>query len=127
MCRAFLVVDDSKPMRSAIKRTILRAGFEDLIILEAEDGKEALRLIESTPIDLIITDYNMPGMDGLEFITNLKGKTDYKNIPVLLMTGEMNEAKLEKFKEIGVAAHITKDIKPEEIKPILSFTLNKFD
>lgn len=127
MCRAFLVVDDSKPMRSAIKRTILRAGFEDLIILEAEDGKEALRLIESTPIDLIITDYNMPGMDGLEFITNLKGKADYKNIPVLLMTGEMNEAKLEKFKEIGVAAHITKDIKPEEIKPILSFTLNKFD
>ncbi|NDY73530.1 hypothetical protein DO021_09285 [Desulfobacter hydrogenophilus] len=127
MCRSFLVVDDSKSMRSAIKRTILRAGFDDLKIFEAKDGKEALCLIESTPIDLIITDYNMPEMDGFEFITILKGKRDYKDIPVLLMTGEINEDKLEKFKNIGVNVHIKKDIKPEEIKPILSFTLNKFE
>ena len=114
-------------MRSAIKRTILRAGFDEFKIFEAQNGKEALCLMESTPIDLIITDYNMPEMDGLEFITILKGKTDYKNIPVLLMTGEMNEGKLEKFKNIDIAAHIKKDIKPEEIKLTLLFTLNKFD
>jgi len=127
MCRSCLVVDDSKPMRSAIKRTILRAGFRDLIILEAQNGKEALCLIKSTPIDLIVTDYNMPEMDGLEFIAVLKGCTDYKDIPVLLMTGEINEARLEKFKDMGVAAHIEKDITPEAIKPILSGALNKFD
>lgn len=127
MCRSFLLVDDSKSMRSAIKRTILRAGFDDLKIFEAKDGKEALCLIENTPIDLIITDYHMPEMDGFEFIMILKGKTDYKDIPVLLMTGEINEAKLEKFKNIGVDVHIKKDIKPEEIKSILSFTLNKLE
>ncbi|WP_320044668.1 response regulator [uncultured Desulfobacter sp.] len=125
MCRSCLVVDDSKPMRTAIKRTILRAGFNDLKILEAKNGKEALSLLKSTPIDLIITDYNMPEMDGLEFITILKGKTGYKDIPVLLMTGEINEARLNKFKNIDVAVQIPKDIRPEELKPILSSTLNE--
>nr|WP_319397140.1 response regulator [uncultured Desulfobacter sp.] len=127
MCRSCLIVDDSKPMRSAIKRTILRAGFQDLIIFEAQNGKEALCLIKSTPIDLIVTDYNMPEMDGLEFITVLKGSADYKEIPVMLMTGEINEARLKKFKNMDVAAHIEKDITPEAIKPILSVALNKFD
>lgn len=127
MCRSCLVVDDSKPMRSAIKRTILRAGFKNLIIFEAQNGKDALCLLKSTPIDLILTDYNMPEMDGLEFITVLKGNTAYKHIPVLLMTGEINEVRLEKFKDMGVAVHIEKDITPEAIKPILSGALNTFD
>ncbi|MCG8550539.1 MAG: response regulator [Desulfobacterales bacterium] len=125
MHHSCLVVDDSKPMRTAIRRTILRTGVNDLKIIEAKDGKEALCLIESTPIDLIITDYNMPQMDGLEFITILKGKTGYKDIPVLLMTGEINETRLDKFKHIGIAAHIPKDITPEALKPILSSALNK--
>lgn len=127
MCRSCLVVDDSKPMRSAIKRTILRAGFKNLRIFEAQNGKDALCLLKNTPIDLILTDYNMPEMDGLEFITILKDTTDYKDIPVLLMTGEINESRLEKFKDIGVTAHIEKNITPEEIKPILSAALNRFN
>ncbi len=102
MSRSCLVVDDSKPMRTAIKRTLLRTGVNDLKIIEAKDGKEALYLLQNTTIDLIITDYNMPQMDGLEFITILKGKPAYKEIPVLLMTGEINETRLDRFKHMGL-------------------------
>jgi two-component system chemotaxis response regulator CheY len=123
MDHSVLVVDDSKPMRSAIKRTLKRAGFDDLNIFEAKDGNEALCLVENTPISLIITDYNMPGMNGLEFIKNLKKRTEFKNIPIVLMTGEINETKFENLKYSDVAVHRKKDIKPEKIRLILSTML----
>jgi len=120
MTYSILIVDDSRPMRSAVKRTIARSGVRDLNIFEAQNGKEALGVIENTRIDLIITDYNMPVMDGLEFTKELKERPKFKDIPVILMTGEVNEAKLEKLKNAGVAAHITKDIIPEKFKDLLS-------
>lgn len=123
MDHSVLVVDDSKPMRSAIKRTIKRAGFNDLNILEAKDGNEALCLVEITPISLIITDYNMPVMDGFEFINKLKKRTEFKNIPIVLLTGEINETKFENLKYSDVAVHRKNDIKPEEIRLILSTML----
>ncbi len=120
MAYSVLIVDDSKPMRSAVKRTIARSGVRNLNIFEAQNGKEALGVIENTRIDLIMTDYNMPVMDGLEFTKKLKERPKSKDIPIILMTGEMNEAKLEKIKTAGVAAHITKNIIPEKFKDLLS-------
>ena len=124
MAYSVLIVDDSKPMRSAVKRTIARSGVRNLNIFEAQNGKEALGVIENTRIDLIMTDYNMPVMDGLEFTKKLKERPKSKDIPVILMTGEMNEAKLEKLKNAGVATHITKSINPEKFKDLLSLLLH---
>jgi two-component system chemotaxis response regulator CheY len=111
-----LVVDDSLPMRKVIRKTIMASGFAMAEYDEASDGAEALRILREKWVDIVVTDYNMPGMNGLELVSEMKGDDILKTIPVLVITTEGSKTRLEEFKEKGVAGYIKKPFTPEEIR-----------
>jgi len=116
MTFSILLVDDSLPMRSVIKRTFKSAGYAGSEFHEAANGKEALELMKNEWIDVVITDYNMPVMNGLAFIKEIKNDDLLKEIPVVVVSTEGNKAKIKEFMDCGAAGYITKPFTPEEIR-----------
>ncbi len=119
MSYSILIVDDSMPMRSVIKKTFKAAGYKNSQFHEAEDGEKALLLMKNSWIDLVVTDYNMPVMNGLEFVRALKQDILFKDIPVIAISTEGNESKIKEFTDCGVAGYITKPFTPEIVRDLL--------
>lgn len=111
-----MIVDDSSPMRDVIIRTIKAAGYSGENFLQASNGKEALGILKDNWVDLLVTDYNMPDMDGLELLIEMKKDDIFASVPVLIITTERREEFIEKFMEEGAAGYLKKPFKPEEIK-----------
>jgi two-component system chemotaxis response regulator CheY len=120
-----LIVDDSAPMRSVIKKTVKLSGFKLGEIHEASNGIEALEVLKTEWLDLILTDYNMPEMDGLELIEALKKDELLHSIPVVVVTTEGSQEKIAEFLEKGAVNHIQKPFTPEEIKQKLNALLGE--
>lgn len=116
MALSILVVDDSLPMRMVITKTIKASGFAMAEYEEAEDGLDALKILKKKWIDIVVTDFNMPNMNGLELVTEMKKDDLLKSIPVLVVTTEGGDARVAEFKEKGVAGYIKKPFTPEEIR-----------
>lgn len=114
-----LIVDDSSVMRKIVSRGLRQAGFKIDDILEANDGQEALGLLSSNNCDLILSDWNMPNMDGLTFVKELRKSDD---TPVVMITTEGGEAKVNEAIKSGANGHIKKPFTPEDLKA----TLGKF-
>ena len=110
-----LVVDDSLPMRSVIIKIVKASGYGSANFFQAENGKEALLLLGSEWIDIVLTDYNMPDMNGLELLSCIKSDDDLLRIPVLVITTEGSQQKIEEFLNKGAADYIKKPFSPEEI------------
>jgi two-component system chemotaxis response regulator CheY len=127
MSYSILIVDDSLPMRSVIKRTLKAAGYGSSEMLEAPNGKEALELMEGAWIDLIMTDYNMPEMNGLEFIKAVKAGELSKDIPVVVVSTEGNDEKINEFMAAGAAGYITKPFTAEAIRDLIVNILGEMD
>ncbi len=111
-----LVVDDSLPMRKVIRKTIMASGFAMADYDEAADGSEALGIMRDKWVDIVVTDYNMPGMNGLELVEEMKKDEILRTIPVLVITTEGSRARMEEFREKGVSGYIKKPFTPEEIR-----------
>lgn len=111
-----LVVDDSLPMRKVIKKTIKASGFAMAEYEEAADGKEALKVLKDKWIDVVVTDYNMPNMNGMELIEAMKKDTMLDSIPVIVITTEGSKIKVDEFASKGAAGYIKKPFTPEAIK-----------
>ena len=111
-----LVVDDSLPMRKVMKKTIMASGFAMADYEEASDGLEALNILREKWIDIVVTDYNMPGMNGLELVVEMKKDELLKSVPVLVITTEASQTRLDEFRDKGVAGYIRKPFTPEEIR-----------
>jgi two-component system, chemotaxis family, chemotaxis protein CheY len=120
-----LVVDDSLPMRSVIMKTIKASGFGAANFYQAPDGAKALEELRKEWMDLVITDYNMPEMNGGELITEMKKDDDLSSIPVIVVTTEGSKEKVEKFAEMGADAYIKKPFTPETIKEKLTQLLGE--
>ncbi|WP_457553536.1 response regulator [Desulfobacula sp.] len=120
MSYSILIVDDSLPMRSVIKRTLKAAGYGNSDFHEAANGKEALELMKNGWIDIVMTDYNMPVMNGLELIRALKKDDILKDIPVVVISTEGNKAKIKTFMESGAAGYVTKPFTPETIRDLIN-------
>ncbi|MCP3899494.1 MAG: response regulator [Desulfobacteraceae bacterium] len=116
MTFSILLVDDSLPMRSVLKKTLKAAGYSDSEFHEAANGKEALDLVKGKWIDIVITDYNMPVMDGMEFIRELKKDDTFKETPVVIVSTEGSKSKIDEFKAQGATGYITKPFTPETIR-----------
>jgi two-component system chemotaxis response regulator CheY len=111
-----LIVDDSLPMRAIIIRTIKASGFMETEFLQASNGEEALKVLGTEWLDLVITDYNMPDMNGMELIQRMKKDEILQAIPVLVVTTEGSREKVEAFIQEGAAGYVKKPFTPETIR-----------
>ncbi len=119
MSYSILIVDDSLPMRSVIKRTLKAAGYGNADLLEAANGQEAIDLLKNSWVDIIMTDYNMPVMNGLELIKAIKKDEMSKDIPVVVISTEGNDTKIQEFMDSGAAGYITKPFTAEAIRDLI--------
>ena len=108
-----LVVDDFSTMRRIIKGALKKAGFSNII--EAEDGKIALKELQKQKIGLIFSDWNMPNMSGLDLLKAVKGNEAYKNIPFIMVTAEGQRDHVLEAVSAGVDNYIVKPFTPETI------------
>jgi two-component system chemotaxis response regulator CheY len=120
MSRTVLVVDDSKTMRELVGFTLTGAGHK---VLEGADGSQGLAVLAANKVDLIISDVNMPVMDGLTFVRKLRALPAYKFTPVLMLTTESTPEKREAGKQAGATAWIVKPFNPEQLKAVLAKVL----
>jgi two-component system chemotaxis response regulator CheY len=119
MAKKFLIVDDSASMRQLIAFAIKDAGYEALL---AENGREALDKLKGTKVDLVITDLNMPEVDGLTLIKEVRAMADYKFVPILMLTTESQVAKREEGRAAGASGWIVKPFSSDKLLAIV----NKF-
>lgn len=127
MAYKMLVVDDSLPMRSIIIRTIKASGFSETEFLQAGNGKEALKVLDTEWVDLVVTDYNMPDMNGMELIQSMKKDDILSAIPVMVVTTEGSQKKVEEFIEQGAAGYVKKPFTPESIRAQLTMILGEVE
>lgn len=116
MSKTFLIVDDSASMRQLIAFTIKDAGYD---VLLAENGRDALEKMSRAKIDMVITDLNMPEMDGITFIRELRGKADYKFVPIIMLTTESQEAKKQEGRAAGASGWIVKPFSPSQLMDVV--------
>ncbi len=109
-----LAVDDSPTMRRIIVNTLKRAGYTDVV--EAQDGKDALAKLKVESINFVITDWNMPEMDGLTFVTTMRSTDDLKEIPVLMVTTRSVKDDIIDAMKAGVNSYIVKPFTPDTLK-----------
>jgi two-component system chemotaxis response regulator CheY len=115
-----LVVDDSAAIRKILQRVLRQTGMAIGAIHEAGDGEEALGLLQQLKPGLILTDINMPKMDGLQFLAALKGAESWRNIPVVMITTEGGEAKVGEAVRLGAAGYVRKPFTADQIKEKLT-------
>lgn len=118
-----LIVDDSAVMRSVVKKVLNRSGFELGELCEAGDGQEALDRLDEHWIDVVLTDINMPVMNGFELLKRMKDDDSMKHIPVVIISTEVRDEKIEEILGLGAAGYITKPFKPEDIRDIFTNSL----
>ena len=114
-----LIVDDSSTMRAVIKKTIKVSGFNVGQFLEAGDGEQALDVLKDEWVDLVLSDINMPNMNGLELIGKMHADEVMRSIPVVMVTTEAGDDKVKKSKELGAVGYIKKPFQPQDIKMTL--------
>jgi two-component system chemotaxis response regulator CheY len=107
-----LAVDDSPSMRDMVRIALTAAGFE---VTQASDGEEALDLARKTPFDLVLSDVNMPRMDGIALIRALRAESGYRHTPILMLTTESSTDRKREGKEAGATGWIVKPFDPEQL------------
>ncbi|MGB1237220.1 MAG: response regulator [Pseudomonadales bacterium] len=112
-----LIVDDSKVSRSYFKQILLNLGVSS--IAEAVDGAQALEVFNQHEFDLVVTDYNMPNVDGKELLEHIRNDTDRPSVPVMMVTSEQNESSLAAIESAGVSALLRKPLSYDVIKRII--------
>jgi len=110
----FLVVDDFSTMRRIIKNLLHDLGYQD--VQEADDGKTALPLLQQGGIDFLITDWNMPGMPGLELLKQVRADSKLAKLPVLMLTAEAKREQIIEAAQAGVSGYVIKPFTAETLK-----------
>ena len=111
-----LVVDDSAAIRKILTRVLRQTGMAIQTIHEAGDGQEALAVMALHRIDLVLSDINMPKMDGLQLLASLKASPQWQKIPVVMITTEGGETKVAEAVRLGAAGYVRKPFTADQIK-----------
>ncbi|MEW9625487.1 chemotaxis response regulator CheY [Rhodanobacter geophilus] len=112
-----LVVDDFSTMRRIVRNLLVELGFSNPLIQEADDGENALILLRSQPFDLVVTDWNMPNMTGIDLLRAIRAEAALKGLPVLMVTAENNREQIIAAAQAGVNGYI--------VKPFTAVTLKE--
>src|SRR5438270_12575264 len=123
MAFTVLIVDDSPAMRSFVKRVLDLSGFETGACFEADNGKAALEVLNNEWVDVILTDINMPVMNGHEFVQALSGNEAFRSIPVLVVSTDRTEDRVREMIALGAKGYVKKPFHPEELKEELERVL----
>lgn len=116
MTHKVLVVDDSASIRQMVGATLRGAGYE---VLEAVDGEQGLATAASSNVNLVLTDHNMPKMDGLELIRRLRALTQYRSIPILVVTTEAGDAMKANGRAAGATGWLVKPFDPSKLLEVV--------
>jgi len=118
-----LIVDDSSVMRAFIRRVLDLSGLEVGRCLEASNGEEALRLLEDNWVDAVLTDINMPTMDGEELLRRMSEHAVLRLIPVLVVSTDRTDGRVQKMLTLGAKGYVTKPFAPETLREELEHSL----
>lgn len=116
MAKTIMTVDDSASVRQMVSFTLKEAGYD---VIEACDGKDALGKTEGKNLDLIITDLNMPNMDGIELIRNIRQDAAHKFVPIIMLTTESQGEKKMEGKNAGATGWIVKPFKQDQLLAVI--------
>ncbi len=112
MIKNIMTVDDSASVRQMVSFTLKGAGYG---VIEAIDGQDALIKLKDKTVHLIITDLNMPNMDGIELIQKIRANPDYKFIPIIMLTTESQDSQKKEGRAAGATGWIVKPFQPEQL------------
>jgi two-component system chemotaxis response regulator CheY len=115
-----LVVDDSAAIRKILQRVLRQTGMAIRTIHEAGDGQEALELMKSQPVALVLSDINMPKMDGIQLLAALKASAEWHRVPVVMVTTEGGETKVAEAVRLGAVGYVRKPFTADQIKEKLA-------
>jgi two-component system chemotaxis response regulator CheY len=111
-----LIVDDSSVMRKIVERALRQAGLDAMVVFEAGSGTDGLEVLRAKQVDLILSDINMPSMDGLEFVRQIKAQNLAPGVPVVMITTESSEEHVKQAIEAGARGYIRKPFTAEQVK-----------
>ncbi len=111
-----LIVDDSSVMRKIVERALRQTGLQLARVYEASTGTEGLDVLAASPVDLVLTDINMPAMDGLEFLRQLRERNLAPRVPVVMITTESSEEHVKQAIVAGAQAYLRKPFTTEQVK-----------
>lgn len=103
-----LVVDDFSTMRRIVRNLLVELGFTNTLIQEADDGENAMVMLRSQPFDMVVTDWNMPNMTGIDLLRAIRAEASLKGMPVLMVTAENNRDQIIAAAQAGVNGYIVK-------------------
>lgn len=115
-----LIVDDSAAIRKILQRVLRQTDIPIGNVYEAGDGKEALELLQAQTVGLVLSDINMPNMNGLELLSALKANESWKNLPIVMVSTEGSQAKVLEAVELGAAGYVRKPFNADQIKEKLA-------
>ncbi len=122
MAKSILIVDDSETVRQVLQLALGNAGYQ---VIEAEDGFDALEKLSEAQVDMLITDLNMPNMDGLELIKKVRAGGQHRFTPIVMLTTESSEEKKKAGREAGASGWIVKPFKPEQLLKVVKLVLGE--
>ena len=111
-----LIVDDSSVMRKIVERALRQAGLDPMVVHEASSGVEGLEVLKTKHVDLILSDINMPSMDGLEFLRQIRAQQLAPGVPVVMITTESSEEHVKAAIQAGARGYIRKPFTAEQVK-----------
>ena len=120
MGKTIMTVDDSTSIRQIVRFTLKDAGYE---VVEAVDGRDALAKLKGNTVHMVITDLNMPNLDGIGLIRGLRSSADHRFIPIVMLTTESQDSKKQEGKAAGATGWIVKPFKPEQLLAVVKKVL----
>lgn len=126
MSYTIMIVDDSETIRIALQRTFAMAQLPLAEVIQASNGKDALARLRENWVDIVLTDINMPEMNGLELIAAMKADPELCQIPVAVVSTEGSATRMEELRKAGIAGYLRKPCRPEEIRDLLNHVLGEW-
>jgi two-component system chemotaxis response regulator CheY len=123
MAYRVMIVDDSPSMRAFVRRVIDLSGFEVDFCMHAGNGAEALALLEQHTVDIILTDINMPEMNGEDFVRHLEEHEEFRAIPVVVISTDATQNRMQRMLALGAKGYVAKPFSPEALRAELDRVL----